>query len=150
MRVREPRSRYSVATKHCRLQGTKVEGGLCQAIRSLTVVVMNLITVEEGRPATPFSGKQPPRSLNEFFADVLDKDLLDGYFSNGRLSDVRQRNLIGTNLASLHVKANERMKRDGLMLEQDNYSPHEASSVKVCRPPFEALHIMSAPSSTVS
>ena len=75
----------------------------------------------------------------------MDKDLLDGYFSNGRLSDVRQRNLIGANLASLHVKANERMKREGLMLEQDNYSPHEASSVKVCRPPFEALHIMSAP-----
>lgn len=77
----------------------------------------------------------------------MDKDLLDGYFSNGRLSDVRQRNLIGANLASLHVKANERMKREGLMLEQDNYSPHEASSVKVCRPPLEALHIMSAPSS---
>ena len=44
---------------------------------SLTVVVMNLITVEEGRPANPFSGKHPPRSLNEFFAEVLDKDLLD-------------------------------------------------------------------------
>ena len=94
-------------------------------------MVMDLITVEEARPANPFAGKQHPKSLDE-------------YFSIGRLSDVLRRNLIGANLASLHIEANARMKLDGVKLDQDNYFPHEASLINVCRPPFDALNIMSA------
>ena len=82
---------------------------------------MNLITLEEGNSANPFVGRDPPRTLDELFSEVVDKEILEGYFSNGRLSDVRQRNLIGTNMSSLHVKMNSIMSRNVLKLEYDNY-----------------------------
>ena len=50
---------------------------------------MNLLQIEAAAPKSFFEGKQPPRSLKQFFSEVLDRGLLEGSFSNGRMGDIR-------------------------------------------------------------
>ena len=104
----------------------------------------SLLNVDAEQAKHPFSGRPPPRSLEEFFSDVLDRDLLED-FSTPRGDLVTQSNIAASTVESLHNKANNRMRKEGILLDQDDYTGRDSSSKTVCRPPFDSLHIMSAP-----
>lgn len=106
---------------------------------------MNLLSIEAVKPRSPFDGKQPPRTLREFYSEVFDRGLLEGFISNARIGEIRQRNVIASNYANLHLRANQTMKKEGIMIDHDDYSGRDSTRQTICRPPFDALHIMSAP-----
>ena len=109
------------------------------------VCIMNLLSVEALKPRSPFEGKQPPRTLREFHSEVFERGLLEGFISNARIGEIRQRNVIASNYANLHLKANHTMRKEGIMIDHDDYSGRDSARQTICRPPFDALHIMSAP-----
>ena len=114
-------------------------------IMSASNAFNDLLNVEEPRAAHPFAGRAPPRTLDAFFTDVLDHGVLEGFFSSSRADDVAQSNTAAAAIQDRHVQMNNDMKKHNIILYQDDYSGRDQSKPLVCRPPFDALHIMSAP-----
>ena len=106
---------------------------------------IDLVTVEEPRTGRPFAGRHPPRTLDEFFSEVLDVGVFEGFFSNSNVDDVTQSNIAAAAIQDRHNHMNNIMKKHNLILYQDDYNGRDNSRPLVCRPPFDALYIMTPP-----
>lgn len=104
----------------------------------------DLLNVHESRADHPFVGRPPPRTLDEFFSDVLDRGIFENFFSSSTVDNVAQSNIAAAAIQDRHLHANNIMKKHNLMIYHDDYSGNQLSKL-VCRPPFDSLHIMSAP-----
>ena len=72
---------------------------------------IDLVNVEEPRAGRPFAGSHPPRTLDEFFSEVLDVGVFEGFFSNSNVDDVTQ-----SNIAAAAIQ--DRRKKHNLILYQ--------------------------------
>ena len=115
---------------------------------SFILVIMestDLVNVEETRSRNPFSGRPPPRTLDAFFSEVLDRGIFEKFFSSSSVDDVTQANIAAAAIQDRHTQANNDMKKHNIMIYEDDYTGRESMRKMVYRPPFDTLHIMGAP-----
>ena len=82
----------------------------------------DLLNVEESRAGHPFAGRPPPRTLDAFFSDVLDRGIFEGFYSTSKVDDVGQGNIAAAAIQDRHTQLNNIMKKHDIILYQDDYS----------------------------
>ena len=103
--VRAP-SVHSVATRSC-LSSVKQPKWIDYLIDLLVIMESTgLVNVEETRSGNPFSGRPPPRTLDAFFSEVLDRGIFEKFFTSSSVDDVTQANISAAAIQDRHTQAN--------------------------------------------
>ena len=81
----------------------------------------DLVNLHESRADRHFAGRHPPRTLDAFFTEVLDRGIFENFFTSSTIDDVARSNIAAAAIQDRNVHANNLVKKHNLMIYHDDY-----------------------------